>query len=102
MPGEISNADGSVDRFAVLRAVEGHVPSFALLRASQFLRGGTQAFIQERDTDGTRAEKKHEVSAAVWQESTLSSATFCLIEQNVRFGGRRECDETYRRVHLAR
>ena len=51
MPGDISNADGSVDRFAVLRAVEGHVPSLAPLRVSQFLRGGTQAFIQERDTD---------------------------------------------------
>ena len=48
MQGDIANAYGSINRLSVLKAVRKHIPCLALLCASQFVRDGTFAAIQER------------------------------------------------------
>ena len=70
---------------SVLKAVRKHLP----LCASQFVRDGTVAVIQERGENGKRCELHYSVAKGVWQGSTLSSATFCLTfwEQDVRSDG---------------
>ena len=78
MQGDIANAYGSIDRLAVLQAVREHAPCLAPLCASQFVRNGTIAVIQERVENGRTAELHYSVGTGVWQGSTLSSATFCL------------------------
>ena len=52
MQGDIANAYGSIDRLAVLQAVRKHAPCLAPLCASQFVRNGTIAVIQERGENG--------------------------------------------------
>ena len=78
MQGDIANAYGSIDRLAVLQAVRKHAPCLAPLCATQFVRNGTIAVIQERCESGRAAELHYSVGKGVWQGSTLSSATFCL------------------------
>ena len=78
MQGDIANAYGSIDRLAVLQAVREHVPCLAPLCASQFVRNGTIAVIQERGENGRSTELHYSVAKGVWQGSTLSSAAFCL------------------------
>ena len=50
----------------------------APLCASQFVKWGKKAVIQERNSLGGRQEFEHEVSVGVWQGSTLSSGTLRL------------------------
>ena len=78
MQGDIANAYGSINRLAVLKAVRKHAPCLAPLCASQFVRNGTIAVIQERGENGRKAELHDSVAKGVWQGSTLSSAAFCL------------------------
>ena len=78
MQGDIANAYGSINRLSVLKAVRKHIPCLALLCASQFVRDGTFAAIQERGGNGKMSELHSSVGKGVWQGSTLSSATFCL------------------------
>ena len=78
MQGDIANAYGSINRLAVLQAVRKHAPCLAPLCASQFVRNGTIAVIQERGENGRKAEMHYSVAKGVWQGSTLSSAAFCL------------------------
>ena len=78
MQGDIANAYGSISRLAVLKAVRKHIPCLAPLCASQFVRDGTVAVIQERGENGRKCELHCSVTKGVWQGSTLSSATFCL------------------------
>ena len=78
MQGDIANAYGSINRLAVLKAVKKHAPCLAPLCASQFVRNGTIAVIQERGENGKKAELHYSVAKGVWQGSTLSSAAFCL------------------------
>ena len=61
----------------MLKAVRKHIPCFFPLCASQFVRHGTAAVIQERDGNGNKSELHYSVVKGVWQGSTLSSATFC-------------------------
>ena len=65
-------------RLSVLKAVWKHIPCLAPLCASQFVRDGTVAVIQERGENGKKCELHYSVAKGVWQGSTLSSATFCL------------------------
>ena len=53
-------------------------PCLAPLCASQFVKDGTVAVIQERDGNAKKSELHFSVAKNVWQGSTLSSATFCL------------------------
>ena len=76
--GDISNAYGSINRLSVLEAVRKHVPGLAPLCASQFVKDGTDAVMQERGDTGRMCELHYSVAMGVWQGSTLSSATFCL------------------------
>ena len=46
--------------------------------ASQFVRVGSVAVIQERDGSGEKSDLHHSVEKGVWQVSTLGSATFCV------------------------
>ena len=78
MQGDISNAYGSINRLAVLKAVGKHIPCLAPLCAAQFVRDGTVAVIQERNGNGKKSELHNSVAKGVWQGSMLSSATFCL------------------------
>ena len=78
MQGDIANAYGSIDRLAVMRAVREHAPCLAPLCATQFVRNGTIAVIQERGENGRSTELHYSVAKGVWQGSTLSSAAFCL------------------------
>ena len=78
MEGDIANAYGSIDRLAVLQAMREHAPCLAPLCASQFVRNGTIAVIQERCENGRSTELHYSVAKGVWQGSTLSSAAFCL------------------------
>ena len=78
MQGDIANAYGSINRLAVLKAVRKHIPCLAPLCASQFVRDGTVAVIQERGENGKKCELHYIAAKGVWQGSTLSSATFCL------------------------
>ena len=74
MQGDISNAYGSINSLVVLKAVRKHIPCLAPLCASQFVRDGTIAVIQERDGGGKKNELRYSVAKGVWQGSTLSSA----------------------------
>ena len=67
-----------MNRLAVLNAVRKHIPCLAPLCASQFVRDGTVAVIQERDGNGKKSELHCSVAKGVWQGNTLGSATFCL------------------------
>ena len=78
MQGDIANAYGSINRLLVLKAVRKHIPCLAPLCASQFVRDGTVAVIQERGGNGKKCELHNSVAKGVWQWSTLSSATFFL------------------------
>ena len=71
--GDTSNAHGSINRLAVLKAVRKHIPCLA-----QLVRDGTDAVMKERDGNGKKSELHHSVAKGVWQGSTLSNATFCL------------------------
>ena len=74
----MSNADGSLNRLAVLKAVRKHVPSLAPVCASHFVRYVALAVIQERDGSGKNSDLHYSVAKGVWEVSTLSSATSCL------------------------
>ena len=50
----------------------------ARLFASQLVRGGTKAVVQERRNQCEKLEHEYEVSGGVWKGHTLSSASFCL------------------------
>ena len=78
MQGDIANAYGSINRLSVLKAVRKHIPCLAQLCASQFVRDGTVAVLQERGENGRKCELHYGVVKGVWQGSTLSSAAFCL------------------------
>ena len=62
----------------VLKAVRKHILCLAPLCASQFVRDGTVAVMQERGENGKKCELHNSVAKGVWQGSTMSSATFCL------------------------
>ena len=78
MQGDIANAYGSINKFSVLKAVRKHIPCLVPLCASQFVRDGTVAVIQERGENGKKCELHYSVAKGVSRGSTLSSATFCL------------------------
>ena len=78
MQGDIANAYGSINRLSVLKAVRKHIPCLAPLCASQFVRDGTVAVLQERGENGKKCDLHCSVAKGVWQASTFSSATFCL------------------------
>ena len=61
-----------------MKAVKKHAPCLAPMCASQFVRNGTIAVIQERGENGRKAELHYSVAKGVWQGSTLSSAALCL------------------------
>ena len=65
MPGDIANAYGSIDRLAVLKAVRKLIPCLAPLCASQFVRDGTVAVIQERGENGKKCELHNSVAKDV-------------------------------------
>ena len=67
MQGDIANAYGSINRLAVLKAVRKHAPCLVPLCASQFVRNGTIAVIQERGENGRKAELHYSVAKGVWQ-----------------------------------
>ena len=75
---DISNACASIGRLAVLRAVRRHAKQLAPPCASQLVKGGTQAVIKARENQSERQEHEYKVSVGVWQESTLSNATYRL------------------------
>ena len=56
MQGDIADAYGSTNRLSVLKAVRKHIPCLAPLCASQFVRNGTHAVIQERGEKGNKCE----------------------------------------------
>ena len=78
MQGDISRAYVSINRLAVLRAIRKHIPCLVPLCASQSVRDGTIAVVQERDGCGRKNELHYSVAKGVWQGSTLSSATLCV------------------------
>ena len=65
MQGDISNAYGSINRLAVLKAVRKHIPCLAPMCASQFVRHGTIAVMQERDGNGKKSELHVSVAKGV-------------------------------------
>ena len=66
---DIANAYGSINRLAVLKAVRKHAPCLAPLCASQFVRNGTIAVIQERGENGRKAELHYSVAKACGKEA---------------------------------
>ena len=54
MQGDIANAYGSINRMSVLKAVRKHTPCLVPLCASQLVRDGTVAMIQERVENGKK------------------------------------------------
>ena len=56
MQGDIANAYGSINRLVVLKAVRKHIPCLAPLCASQCVRDGTVAVIQERGENVKKRE----------------------------------------------
>ena len=78
MQGDIANAYGSINRLSLLKAVRKHIPCLVPLCASQFVRDGTVAVIQERGENGRKCELALQCSEGCLAGSTLSSATFCL------------------------
>ena len=58
MQGDIANAYGSINRLSVLKAVRKHIPRLAPVCASQFVRDGTDAVMQERGENGKKCERR--------------------------------------------
>ena len=63
--GDIANACGSIDRVSVLKAVRKHILCLAPMCASQFVRDGTVAVIQERGVNGRKCELHYIVAKGV-------------------------------------
>ena len=82
MQGDISNAYGSTDRLAVLKAARRHVPSFApMVRVADCDRRNGGSDTSEGPNGGT-----HDVPAGVWPGKHIEQCNFPLdiLEQNDR------------------
>ena len=86
MQGDIANACGSINRLAVLKAVRKHILCLAPLCASQFVRDGTVAVLQERGENGRKCEQHYSLAKGAWQGSTLGSKMSEVMEQANREG----------------
>ena len=92
MQGDMSNTYGSINRLAVLKAVRKHIPCFAPLCASQFVRYGTVAVLQERDGSG----EKSELHDSAEQRNLLLD----ILEQDAGSAGTSERRSTCDGLHL--
>ena len=97
MQGDISNAFGSTNRMAVLKAVRKHIPCLAPLCASQFVRDGTVAVTQERDENG-KHELHYSVAKGAWRCGLLPG----LLEQDAGIAGANELSPTCNALNLVR
>ena len=64
------------------KSSENHIPCLTLVGASQFVKDGTVAVIQERDGNGKKSALHNSVAKGVWQGSTLSSMQELLERSN--------------------
>ena len=107
MQGDIANAYGSINRLSVLEAVRKHIPCLAPLCASQFVRDGTVAVIQERrEWEEARATLQCSEGCLAREHAEQRDILPDLLEQDVRSVGtgkqRGTCDghnRVRRRLH---